>query len=326
MKSDGQKVKLFALKEILEKETDAEHGITMWRILKLLEERGIHAERKSIYDDLRALRDNDILDVTTPQGRDREYSVASRTFEISELKMIIDAIQASKFLSEAKTRDLIQKVETLCSRHEANNLQRHVVIANRVKSSSKTLFRNVDAIHTAMYKGVQISYRYFNHGPNQDKIYRKNGERYVVSPWEMIYVDDKYYLLAWDACKFKHFRVDRMEDVQLTILPREAQDEFDRIDMSAYTKYTFSMYGGEPRPVTMVFDNDMAGAVMDRFGSGILMLKEDENHFRITVNVAVSGQFFGWVFGLGKKARIVAPESVREQMKAELMEVMGKYE
>jgi len=199
MKSDGQKVKLFALKEILEKETDAEHGITMWRILKLLEERGIKAERKSIYDDLRALRDNDILDVTAPQGRDREYSVASRTFEISELKMIIDAIQASKFLSEARTRDLIRKVETLCSRHEANNLQRHVVIANRVKSSSKMLFRNVDAIHTAMYKGVQISYRYFNHGPNQDKIYRKNGERYVVSPWEMIYVDDKYYLLAWDT-------------------------------------------------------------------------------------------------------------------------------
>ena len=326
MKSDGQKVKLFILKEILEKETDADHGITMWRILKLLEARGIKAERKSIYDDLRALRDNDILDVTTPQGKDREYSVASRTFEISELKMMIDALQSSKFLSENRTRDLIRKVETLCSRHEANALQRHVVIANRVKSTSKTLFRNVDAVYAAMSKSVQISFRYFNHGPNEDKIYRKNGERYVVSPWEMIYVDDKYYLLAWDTYKFKHFRVDRMEDVQLTYLPREAQDEFEKIDMSAYTKYTFSMYGGEPQPVTMIFDNDMAGAVIDRFGSRIMMMKEDDDHFRITANVAVSGQFFGWVFGLGKKAKIVAPESVREQMKAELAGVLDGYE
>ena len=326
MKTEGQKLKLFLLKEILETETDVEHGITMKRILECLSMHGIQAERKSIYDDLRTLRENDILDVVGPQGKDKEYSVASRTFEISELKMMIDALQSSKFLSENRTRDLIRKVETLCSRHEANSLQRHVVIANRVKSTSKTLFRNVDAIYAAISKGVQISYRYFNHGPNQDKIYRKNGERYVVSPWEMIYVDDKYYLLAWDTYKFKHFRVDRMEDVQLTILPREAQDEFDKIDMSAYTKYTFSMYGGEPRPVTMVFDNDMAGAVMDRFGSRITMMKEDDDHFRITANVAVSGQFFGWVFGLGKKAKIIAPESVKEQMKKELAGVLEGYE
>lgn len=326
MKTEGQKMKLFLLKEILETETDTEHGITMKRILECLSMHGIQAERKSVYDDLRTLRENDILDVVGPQGKDKEYSVAGRTFENSELKMMIDALQSSKFLSENRTRDLIRKVETLCSRHEANSLQRHVVIANRVKSSSKSLFHNVDAIHAAMSNGVQISYRYFNYGPNQDKIYRKNGDRYTVSPWEMIYVDDNYYLLAWDTYKFKHFRVDRMEDVQLTHMPRVAQEEFQKIDMSAYTKYTFSMYGGEPQPVTMVFDNDMAGAVMDRFGSRIMMMREDDAHFRITVNVAVSGQFFGWVFGLGKKARIVAPESVKEQLKKELAAVMEGYE
>lgn len=133
MKSEGQKMKLFVLKEILEKETDMDHGITMARILELLSMRGIKAERKSIYDDLRALRDSDILDVTEAQGKNREYSVASRTFELSELKMMTDAIQSSKFLSEAKTRELIKKIETLCSKHEAQSIQRYVVIANRVK-------------------------------------------------------------------------------------------------------------------------------------------------------------------------------------------------
>ncbi|MBE5767726.1 MAG: WYL domain-containing protein [Clostridiales bacterium] len=326
MKSEGQKMKLFALKEILETETDADHGIDMKRILELLSMRGIKAERKSVYDDLRTFRDSDILDVTEPQGKNREYSVASRTFELSELKMMIDAIQASKFLSEAKTRELIRKLETLCSKHEAYSLQRHVVIANRVKSSSKSLFRNVDTLHAAMSNGVQVSYKYFNYGLDKSKIYRKGGERYCVSPWAMIYADDNYYLLAWDTWKFKHFRVDRMEDVQLTAFPREAKEEFEKIDMSAYTKYTFSMYGGNITPVTMVFENDMAGAVMDRFGSGIMTQKEDENHFRITVNVAVSGQFFGWVFGLGKKARIIAPESVKEQMKSELLGVGKNYD
>ena len=331
-------MRLFALKEILERETDEKHSITMDRILQLLQTKyDMKAERKSIYDDMRAFRESEILDVTPPQGRERGYSVAERLFHISELKMMIDAIQSSKFLSEAKTRELIKKIETLCSKYEAQGLQRDVVLSNRVKSinSSSVLFRNIDVIHRAISLNAQISFQYFTFDLKKQKKYMRKGERYQVSPWSMIYTDDNYYLLAYIDGDFKHFRVDKMDNVEAFILEggdseivtleREGKEEFEKKDMSAYTKYTFSMYGGEPRPETMVFDNDMAGAVMDRFGNGILMLKEDENHFRITVNVAVSGQFFGWVFGLGKKARIVAPESVREQMKAELMEVMGKY-
>jgi len=337
-KSEGQKMKLFILKEILEKETDATHGITMARILELLSMRGIKAERKSIYDDLRAFREQDILDVTVPQGQNREYSVASRTFEISELKMMIDAIQSSKFLSEAKTRELIKKLEEMCSKYEAKSLNRDVVISNRVKSinSSTALFRNVDTIHHAISLNAQISFQYFTFDLKKQKRYMKNGERYTASPWAMIYTDDNYYLLAYIDGQFKHFRVDKMDnvqafilgegDVEIVTLEREGREAFEKKDMSAYTKYTFSMYGDEPTPVTMVFQNRMIGVVIDRFGRDVVVMKEDNNHFRITVPVAVSEQFFGWVFGLGKTVRIVEPESVKEKMKKALADIAARYE
>ena len=333
-KSEGQKMKLFALKEILEQETDANHGITMARILELLSMRGIKAERKSIYDDIRAFRESEYLDVTVPQGQNREYSVGSRTFELSELKMIIDAIQSSKFLSEAKTRDLIKKLEGQCSKYEASTLQRQVVIANRVKSigSSSTLFRNVDALHNAITANAQISFRYFYYDQKKQRQYLRKGARYTASPWAMIYTDDNYYLLAYEGRKFKHFRVDKMEDVQeLTtqigvVIEREGRDEFEKVDMSAYSKYTFSMFGGEVTPVTMVFQNRMMGVVMDRFGRNVVAIKEDDDHFRITVPVAVSEQFYGWVFGLGKTVRIVGPEKVKEGMKKALADISARYE
>lgn len=189
MKSSQQKMKLFALKDILERETDGIHGITMGRILELLEMQGIQAERKSIYDDLHAFEEYGI-DITRPQGKDREYSLASRTFELPEIKMMIDSIQSSKFLSEAKTRELIKKLETLCSKHEAQSLHRSVLIANRVKSMNTSVYRNVDAIHTAISANAQIQFRYFDFDLNKQRKYFKKGEKYTVSPWTMIYADD----------------------------------------------------------------------------------------------------------------------------------------
>ena len=341
MKREGQKMRLFALKELLERETDDKHSITMDRILQLLQTKyDMKAERKSIYDDMRAFRESEILDVTPPQGRERGYSVAERLFHISELKMMIDAIQSSKFLSEAKTNDLIKKLETLCSKYEAQNLQRNVVISNRVKSinSSSVLFRNIDVIHRAISLNAQISFQYFTFDLKKQKKYMRKSERYTVSPWSMIYTDDNYYLLAYIDGDFKHFRVDKMDNVQAFILEdkdlgtdivtleREGKEAFKKKDMSAYTKYTFSMYGDDPTPVTMVFQNRMVGVVMDKFGRDVLIMKEDDRHFRITVPVAVSDQFFGWVFGLGKMVRIVGPEDVKAKMKKALADISARYE
>jgi len=249
---------------------------------------------------------------------------------------MIDAVQSSKFLSEAKSRELIKKIETLCSRHEAGTLQREVVIANRVKSisSSSALFRNVDAIHKAISLNAQITFRYFDYDLKKQKQYRK--KEYRASPWAMIYTDDNYYLLAFEDGRFKHFRVDKMEGTaaqiagaagtEYAVIEREGEEEFARVDMSAYTKYTFSMFGGETERVTMVFQNRMMGAVMDRFGRDVVVLKEDEEHFRVTVPVAVSDQFYGWVFGLGRNMRIIGPEHVADKFRSYLNKVREMYE
>jgi len=339
-KGKNQRLKILALKEILEQETDTNHGITMKRIIELLSMRGITAERKSIYEDLNDLRVYNYLDVTTPQGKNREYSVVSRDFELAELKMMIDAIQASKFLSEAKTRDIIHTLEKQCSRHEANTLNRQVVIANRVKTitSSNTLFGNVDTINKAINMNAQITFQYFDYNPKKQKVFMRKGEVYSASPWTLIYADDNYYLLALEGGKFKHFRVDKMENVkacieyvealneELVLVYREGKEEFEKIDMSAYSKYTFSMYGGEIKNVTMRFQNRMMSVVMDRFGRDVVTRIVDKSHFEISVPVAVSDQFFGWVFGLGNYVTIVGPEDVKEKMRASLTKVAKRYE
>lgn len=198
------------------------------------------------------------------------------------------------------------------------------------------LFRNIDVIHRAISLNAQISFQYFTFDLKKQKKYMRKGERYQVSPWSMIYTDDNYYLLAYIDGDFKHFRVDKMDNVQAFILEegdseivtleREGREAFEKKDMSAYTKYTFSMYGDNPTPVTMVFQNRMVGVVMDRFGRDVLIMREDDRHFRITVPVAVSDQFFGWVFGLGKTVRIVGPEDVKAKMKKALADISARYE
>lgn len=338
MKAEGQKMKLFALKKILEQETDSQHGITMARILELMAIEGYPAERKSIYDDIRAFRNAGVLDITTAQGQNREYAVVSRDFDPDEVKLLVDAVQASKFLSDAKTKALVKKLKKLCSRHEATALQRQVIVTNRVKSMNTRIQYSIDPIHEAIAKNSQLTFLYFDYvlGRNfaKERHYMNKKQPYIVSPWAMIYTDDNYYLLAYHDGKLKHFRVERMEDVKLhtveqnglnVIVPREGKEEYDKKDMSTYTNYTFSMYGGEVRKVEMVFLNRMLNTVIDRFGKDVMAYPVDKSHFKITVPVAVSQQFYGWVFGLGKMVRIVGPDDVKEGMKKALADITERY-
>lgn len=339
MKAEGQKMKLFALKKVLEQETDSQHGITMARILELMAIEGYPAERKSIYDDIRAFRNAGVLDITTAQGQNREYAVVSRDFDPDEVKLLVDAVQASKFLSDAKTKTLVKKLKKLCSRHEATALQRQVIVTNRVKSMNTRIQYCIDPIHEAIAKNSQLTFLYFDYvlGRNfaKERHYMNKKQPYIVSPWAMIYTDDNYYLLAYHDGKLKHFRVERMDDVKLhtveqnglnVIVPREGKEEYDKKDMSTYTNYTFSMYGGEVRKVEMVFLNRMLNTVIDRFGKDVMAYPVDKSHFKITVPVAISQQFYGWVFGLGKMVRIVGPEDVKEGMKKALADITARYE
>lgn len=337
-KSEGQKMKLFALKELLEQETDSQHGITMARILELMELKGYPVERKSVYDDLRAFREAEVLDIVGPQGQKREYAVIGRAFDSDEVKLLVNAVQASKFLSDAKTKTLVKKLKTLCSRHEAATLQRQVIVTNRVKSMNTRMQYNIEPIHEAIAKNAQISFLYFDYvlGRNfaKERHYMNKKEPYIASPWAMVYTDDNYYLLAFHDGIIKHFRVDRMEDVKLqsceqnglnVIVPREGKEEFDKKDMSTYTNYTFSMYGGEIKKVEMIFQNRMLNTVIDRFGKDVMAYPVDKGHFKVTVPVAVSQQFYGWVFGLGKAVRIVGPVEVVHGMQKALVDVAGRY-
>ncbi len=323
---EKQKLKLMYVKQILEEYTDEAHGITMDRLLELLAMRGVKTERKSVYDDIDTLMDEG-MDIQKPSGKDHTYRLLSREFSIAELKLMIDSIQASKFLSETTSREIIRKLNRLCSTHEAVQLQRSVILTNRVKNIESQMASNVDTINRAIAEGKQITYKYFDYTAQKRKVYRGGGEPYVRSPYALVYSDENYYMLAYDAARdqIRPYRVDRMEKVKLLALDRAGQEAFEKIDLAQYQKYTFSMFAGKVENVSMVFSNRMVNAVMDRFGRDVLMLKEDEGHFKITVPVAVSPQFFGWIFGLGELAKIVWPEHVVEQMKNALNTVQSKY-
>ena len=325
-KSSNQKLKLLHLKRILEYHTDADHGITRKDIETYLGHQGIKVDRKTVYEDIHALEDFG-MDIEHPENSNH-YRLLSREFELAEIKLMIDSIQASKFLSEKTTRDLIAKLEKLCSHHEAQQLQREVIVANRVKTTNKSIHYNVDHLHRAIASNLQVQFRYFDYDLYKNKKYFKKGEMYIVSPWRLIYTDDNYYLLAYDEKeqKFKHFRADKMDSVEAIEVERVGKEAFEKLDMANYTKYTFSMFGGDVENVELVFQNRMMGAVMDRFGRDIVPMKVDNNHFRVVVSVAVSQQFFGWIFGLGKAVRIAGPESVKEQMKKALADIAARYE
>lgn len=328
-KNEYQRLKLLAVKQILEKYTDKDHGITMDRILELLSMRGIKAERKSVYDDIDALIEKQGMNIQKPKGRDFTYRLTKRTFSMTELKWILDSVQSSKFLSEKGSRVIITHLKTLCSKYDATQLQSHVLLANRAKTTEEKLSKNVSTINKAITDGEQIVFKYFDYNIQKEPVYRKKGKPYIVSPYALVYSDENYYLLAYDEehDEVRPYRVDRMRDVtQYKGVVRKGREAFEKIDLAQYQKYSFSMFGNNVESVTMVFQNRMMNAVIDRFGRDIMVMKEDADHFRVSVKVAVSNQFYGWVFGLGNMVRIVGPEHVKQGMKDLLESVHGKYE
>ena len=328
-KNENQRMKLLHVKEILEKHTDADHGITMDRILEYLSMRGIVAERKSVYDDINALIKLERMRIRKPKGKDYTYRLEKRTFSIVELKWILDSVQSSKFLSEKGSNLIIKHLRTLCSKYEATQLQSHVILSNRAKTTEEKLNRNVSSINKAITDGEQIVFKYFDYNIQKQPVYRKKGKPYIVSPYALVYSDENYYLLAYDEehDEVRPYRVDRMRDVtQYKGVVRKGQEAFKKIDLAQYQKYSFSMFGNNVETVTMVFQNRMMNAVIDRFGRDIMVMKEDDNHFRVSVKVAVSNQFYGWVFGLGNMVKIIGPEHVKQGMKELLESVHGRYE
>lgn len=310
----NQKLKLLVLLRFLRRESDEQHPVTMQQLLAELERAGISAERKSVYDDLETLRDfgYDIVRVGTPV---RGYFLGEREFELAELKLLVDAVQSSRFLTSGKSRALIGKMESMTSRWQAGALRRQVHVADRVKTMNESIYYNIDTIHTAISEEKCISFLYFEWVVSPEgreacrKQYRHGGARYHVSPWALMWDNQNYYLVAYDAPagKIKHYRVDKMERLAVENKPRAGQDAFAGVDLARYTQSVFGMYGGEVRYVQLRFTNSLIGAVIDRFGKELKISHDGEDRFRVTVPAAVSPQFFGWLAGFGDKAQILSP-------------------
>lgn len=326
-KSTNQKLKILYLMKILLAKTDEKHVLSVPQMIELLAQHDIQAERKSIYDDLEALRLYGI-DIECLKGKNGGYYVASRQFELPELKLLVDAVQSSKFITRKKSNELIKKLETFSSIYDAQLLQRQVHVANRIKTMNESIYYNIDNIHAGISAGKQISFLYFEYTVNKERSFRHNGTKYVISPYALTWDNENYYMIGYDdeAKKIKHYRVDKMMSIDVTELNRLGREEFEKFDMAAYSRKVFGMYGGEEENVKLRFQNHLAGVVIDRFGKDVFISKSDENHFDIDVGVQVSPQFLAWVFGLGGDVQILQPQSVKEQFKKMLENVKSLYE
>lgn len=325
-KKAKQKLKLIRVRDILLENTDDAHPITVAEIIERLAEYGIDAERKSIYEDIEELRFYG-MDIEVSHGKGGGYYVASREFELPELKVLVDAVQASKFISTGKSRELIKKLSSMTSRHERTKLSRQVHIFERVKSMNKSIYYTTDYIHTAISENRRISFSYFKMNSKKEKVYRHDGKRYEVSPWLLIWNDENYYLAAYDPNDkiIKHFRVDKMERVSIVDLPREGEGVFRESDISMYSTGVFDMFGGKTESVTLDCAEDMAGAVIDRFGSDVTLTQGGDLDFRAYVKVQISPRFFGWVMGFGDKMKISSPDYAVEEFKKMLSQISSLY-
>lgn len=314
----NQKFKFTYLMKIMLEKTDDEHSLTMPQIMEELEKYDVTAERKSIYTDFQDMTEKFGVEIIKEQiGRETYYHVGARGFELAEVKLLIDAIQSSKFITQTKSRELITKIKSFVSEHQAKQLQRQVYINDRVKTMNESVYYNVDDIHTAINQNQKIRFKYFKWDINTKLVPRHNGDWFIVSPWALTWDDENYYMVAFDDLdsKIKHYRVDKMMHISIEEEKRSGRDVFRNFDMAEYSKATFGMYQGQKAKVKIQFANYMCGVFIDRFGKDISFRPIDDEHSELHVDVNVSPQFFGWIFSLGKDVKVTGPSEVVERMK-----------
>ncbi len=324
----NQKFKFTYLMKVMREKTDDEHGLTLPQIVDELEKYDVTAERKSIYNDFQDMTDRFGVEIIKEQiGRETYYHVGAREFELAEVKLLIDAIQSSKFITQTKSRELITKIKSLVSEHQARQLQRQVYITDRVKNMNESVYYNVDDIYSAINSNQKIRFKYYKWSIEKKLVPRHNGDWFVVSPWALTWDDENYYLVAYDDHdqKIKHYRVDKMMHISVDEERREGKEIFRNFDMGAYSKATFGMYSGTRTKVHIQFPNSMCGVFLDRFGKEISFRKVDDDHSFVAVDVAISPQFFGWIFSLGKEVKVTGPEEVVSQMQKAAEEFAFNY-
>lgn len=323
MKSENQKLKIVYLAEILSKYTDEEHLLNASEIIEKLKDYGITAERKSIYNDINLLSDSGLLDIEHVGGRNGGFHVLSRKFELAELKMLVDAVQSSRFISNKQCASLIKKLSQFVSLYDESKLQRSVYIYDRAQDKEKNALYLIDSIHEAITKNRAIKFQYTDISSEKTRIKRHDGVYYEVSPFALIWRDELYYLIAFhhESESIRHFRVDRMENIILLEQLRKGSDAFEQVSLSKYSSNVFEMYKGEEFVVHFRAKNHLAAAMFDRFGMELKTYpRGDEFEFYSPVQVSV--RFFGWVFGFAGELEILSPKNVVDEYKKQINKVL----
>ena len=323
-KSENQKIKLLYILDYLQKNSHQDRPVRASELLEMLERHNILCERKTIYSDITVLQDFgiDILRVT---GRNGGYYIASRNFELPELKLLIDAVQSSRFLTEKKSRELIEKLCAQCNEQDAKLVRRDVYVSGRVKSMNESIYYSVDAIQEAIAQNKQIEFRYFDWGIDGKRVYRQKS--YTASPYGLCQDNENCYLLALSPRHgITSYRVDRMSNISLTAQKREPCPELTGKNLTDYANRLFGMYSGNTVDVKLRFHRELSNVVIDRFGKETMLIPDGEDHFVFTVRVAVSPLFLSWVIGFGTKARILYPQSVIEECKALCAQAAAQYD
>ncbi len=324
-RNEKGKQKLYRLMEILVRYTDEEHGLTIAEIIEKLSEYGISAERKSLYDDFIVLEELG-FPISKSKGKQTCYSIDFCVFELAELKMLVDAVQSSRFITAKKSRDIISRLEGFTSVHKSRELSRQVYVEDRVKTANSASLYTVDSVHNAINTDSRLRFRYFEYDSEKKKNFRRDGAFYTVSPLALIWSEENYYLVAYEEYseKIKHFRIDKMQDVTVTDDRRSKCDLIQRFNLSDYSRKVFGMYGGREELVTIECREKLAGVMIDRFGSEQSFHKT-EFGFKFSQRVMVSPMFFAWVLGFGNDMRLLAPDSVAEELLSIISKTAALY-
>ncbi len=325
-KSFGQKQKILYLAKFFLEETDENHPASMADILAYLGRAGIEAERKSIYNDLETLSLFG-MDIISVRGKGGGYFLGQRRFQLPEVRLLVDAVQSSRFLTRKKSEELIEKLRSLTSRHESSALSHTVSVSGRIKTMNESIYRNVDAISSAIEGNKKIRFRYFEWCMGGEKILRRDGEFYTVSPYFLIWDNENYYLIGLEekSGEKRHFRVDKMLSLEETQLPREGAVLFADQSAADYEKKTFGMYGGKEERVELFWSEDLAGVFYDHFGKDCVTRKADGGFLSSHV-VQISPVFFSFLMGFGSKVKILSPAHVRDAFCQLARQALSGYE